>query len=351
MTRSSLRSALPPPGVLAIMAGLWAVQLLLGFALPDAPPLTPAPFSWPILALVFGVATSAVIHVHFKQESESFDLFDVPVVIGLMMFSPRDLWVAQMLGTFIAVGLVRRQPPVKVVFNLGLLGMQTVITAHLFRLAVASPDPSDPSVWGPTFIAIMFGSLLNVGFIVAVVSIIEGRLDDDNLLHVFTYGGVVTLTNTGLGLIATVLISVEVALVLPLVIPVTALFLAYRAYGAERDQRARLEMLYRSTRSVTELGERKDGVERLLRETTDMFRARAVDFILSADNHGRPRRSSIMDETVTEVLHPIDTILVTELMKQRPTYPKLVHSDDGSAWGEYLADRGFTAAMVSRLGY
>ena len=41
MTRSSLRSALPPPGVLAITAGLWAVQLLLGFALPDAPPLTP----------------------------------------------------------------------------------------------------------------------------------------------------------------------------------------------------------------------------------------------------------------------------------------------------------------------
>ncbi|MBT8241432.1 MAG: EAL domain-containing protein, partial [Acidimicrobiia bacterium] len=336
--------------MLAIMAGLWAVQLLLGFALPDAPPLTPAPFAWPILAIVFAVATSAVIHVHFKQESESFDLFDVPVVIGLMMFGPRELWIAQMAGTFIAVALIRRQPTVKVLFNLGLLGMQTVITAHLFRLAVTSPNPSDPSVWGPTFIAIMFGSLLNVGFIVAVVSIIEGRLDDENLLHVFTYGGVVTLTNTGLGLIATVLISVEVALVLPLVIPVTALFLAYRAYGAERDQRARLEMLYRSTRSVTELGERKDGVERLLRETSEMFRARAVDFILLAGSHGRPRRSSIMDETVQEVLHPIDTGPVDELMTQRPSFPKLIHSDELSAWGRYLKDRGMSAAMVSRVG-
>ena len=312
------------------------MQLPLGFALPAVPPQATAPFAWPVLALVFAVATSAVIHVHFKQESESFDLFDVPVVVGLMMFSPRELWIAQMVGTFIAVALVRRQPLVKVVFNLGLLGMQTVITAHLFRLAVTSPDPSDPNVWGPTFIAIMFGSLLNVGFIVAVVSIIEGRLDDDNLLHVFTYGGVVTLTNTGLGLIATVLISVELALVLPLVIPVTALFLAYRAYGAERDQRARLEMLYRSTRSVTELGERKDGVERLLRETTDMFRARAVDFILLAGAHGRPRRSSIMDEAVQEVLHPIDTDLVADLMKQRPSFPKLIHSDEESAWGNYL---------------
>ncbi len=332
------------------MAGLWFVQMLLGFALPDAPPLTPAPVSWPILAVVFTVATSAVIHVHFKQESESFDLFDVPVVVGLMMFSPRELWVAQMVGTFVAVALVRRQPPVKVVFNLGLLGMQTVITTHLFRLAVTSPDPADPSVWGPTFIAIMFGSLLNVGFIVAVVSIIEGRLDDDNLLHVFTYGGVVTLTNTGLGLIATVLISVEVALVLPLVIPVTALFLAYRAYGAERDQRARLEMLYRSTRSVTELGERKDGVERLLRETTDMFRARAVDFILVAGNKGRPRRSSIRDDEVQEVLHPIDTELVSDLMRERPNYPKLIHSDEASAWGNYLRARGISTAMVSRVG-
>ncbi len=303
-----------------------------------------------MLAVVFAVATSAVIHVHFKQESESFDLFDVPVVIGLMMFSPRDLWVAQMVGTFVAVALIRRQPPVKVVFNLGLLGMQTVITAHLFRLAVATPDPSDPSVWGPTFIAIMFGSLINIGFIVAVVSIIEGRLDDDSLLHVFTYGGVVTLTNTGLGLIAAVLISVEVALVLPLVIPVTALFLAYRAYGAERDQRARLELLYRSTRSVTELGERRDGIERLLREASEMFRARSVDFILLADGQGRPRRSSLTDDEVHEVLHPIDAASLAPVMDQRPVDPTLFHRDDDSAWGSYLTERSMTAAMVSRVG-
>ncbi len=341
---------MPPAGVLLIVVGIWFVQLVLGFALPDTTPITEAPFGWPALAVVFAVATSAVIHVHFKQESESFDLFDIPVVVGLMMFSPRDLWIAQMVGTLFAVAVVRRQSPVKVIFNLGLLGMQTVITAHLFRLAVSFPSPSDPAVWGPTFIAIMFGSLLNVAFIVAVVSIIEGRLDDDNLLHVFTYGGVVTLTNTGLGLIAAVLISVEVALVFPLIIPVTALFLAYRAYGAERDQRARIELLYRSTRSVSELGERKDAVERLLAETSEMFRAESVEFILLADRSGRPRRSSILGEEVNEVLHPLPTEEVRDLLAGRPEEPQIVRASDESPIAAYLVTRDIESAMVGRVG-
>ncbi len=341
---------MPPRGVMAIIAVVWAVQLVLGLALPDVAPVQAAPFSWPVLAAVFAVATSAVIHVHFRQESESFDLFDVPVVVGLMLFSPRDLWVAQMVGTFVAVVLIRRQPPTKVIFNLGLLGMQTVITIHLFRLAILIPDPSDPAVWGPTFIAIMFGSVLNVAFIVAVVSIVEGRLDEDNLLHVFTYGGVVTLTNTGLGLIAAVLISVELALVFPLIIPVTALFLAYRAYGAERDQRARLELLYRSTRSVSEIGERRDSVERLLRETTETFRSRTAEFVLLGDRQGRPRRSSIRGEVIEEVLVPIDTHLLGPLLADRPSEPTLLHAESESAWGRYLFSRGVKSAMVSRVG-
>ncbi len=349
MSQRSHRFA-PPPGVIGITAFVWSVQIFLGLALPDVPPPTAPPFSWPVLAALFSVATAAVIHVHFKQESESFDLFDIPVVLGLMLFSPRELWLAQVVGTFLAVAVLRRQPPIKIVFNVGVLGMQTVITAHLFRIAVADPDPSDPALWGPLFIAIMFGSVLNVGFIVAVVSMVEGRLDENSLLHVFTYGGVVTLTNTGLGLIAAVLITEELALAIPLVIPVTALFLAYRAYGAERDQRARLEMLYRSTRSVFELGERRDAIERLLRETSDMFRAESVEFILVGDQHARARRNHIGRSGITEILHPIESDDVDHLLANRPEEPVLIHGADQTGWGEYLQNRGVNAAMVSRVG-
>lgn len=342
--------ALPPTGVLGITAVIWVTHLFLGLGLPNAAPVVSAPFSWTVLAILFAVATSAVIHVHFRQESESFDLFDMPVVVGLMLFSPKELWMAQLLGTFVAVAIVRRQPLIKVVFNVGLLGLQTTITAHLFHLAVAMPEASDPAVWGPLFIAIIFGSILNVSFIVAVVSIIEGRLDENSLLHVFTYGGVVTLTNTGLGLIAAVLVTEEIALVLPLVIPVTALFLAYRAYGAERDQRARLEMLYRSTRSLSALGEKKDAIERLLHEASEMFRATSVEFLLIADRPGRTRRSGIINGEITEVLGAIEEGSVETLMEARPEDPQLFHENDGSPWGRYLRDRSITAAMVSKVG-
>ena len=339
-----------PAGVFGITALVWIVQLLLGLALPRTEPVMDAPSSWLVLAVLFTIATSAVIHVHFRQEAESFDLFDIPVVVGLMLFSPQDLWLAQLVGTFVAVALIRRQPLIKIVFNVGILGLQTTVTAHLFHLAVADPNPANPQVWGPLFIAIIFGSILNVGFIVAVVSIIEGRLDENSLLHVFTYGGVVTLTNTGLGLIAAVLVTVELALVLPLVIPVTALFLAYRAYGAERDQRARLELLYRSTRSLSELGEQQGAVERLLHEASEMFRARSVEFILNPDNSGHARRSRIRDGNITEVLNPVPREEISDLMEDRPEDPKMIRSDDGSTWAAYLIESDIGGAMISRVG-
>ncbi len=349
MNPISPRLALPPPGVVGLTAVVWGVQILLGMSLPDAMPAA-TPFPWPILGLVFVIATSAVIHVHFKQESESFDLFDIPVVVGLMLFSPRELWIAQLAGTFVAVTLVRRQPPIKAIFNVGLLGMQTVITAHLFRLTVVVPNPSEPAHWGPLFIAIMFGSVLNVACIVAVVSMVEGRLDDSSLLHVFTYGGVVTLTNTGLGLIAAVLISEQLALVLPLVIPVTALFLAYRAYGAERDQRARLEILYRSTRSVSELGERRDSVERLLRESAEIFRATTVEFLLLGDRNGTLRRNRLGPDGISEVLQVIDPAEVAGVVDDAPDEPRLIRRSTDEPWGRYLGSRGIDTAMVTTVG-
>lgn len=338
---------------MALTAVVWVANLGFGFTLPDVPHSMDAPFAWIVLAGFFTVATSAVIHVHFRQESESFDLFDIPVVIGLVFLAPNELWWAQMLGTTVAVLAVRRQPITKAVFNIGLLGMQVGVTAHLFHLAVPNPEPAASSMWAPLLIASLFGLFLNVSFIVAIVSVVEGRLDVSSLTHVYTYGSVVTLTNTGLGIIAAVLLWVEPALLLPLSIPVAALFLAYRAYGAERDQRERIEMLYQSTRPVGGAeGNSKEAITRLLNEAAHMFRARSVELILfRADKFGRPRRSLLINGAITDLLDPVSSDAVDAVVKFEAAEPLLVHvASSKDPIATYLLRRGIRECMVGRVG-
>src|SRR5438093_6268252 len=83
---------------------------------------------WPTLAVLFAVSEAFVVHVQFRRgDAHSFSLNEIPLVLGLFFAEPRALVLAQLVGAGVTLVVFRRQQPIKVVFNLGHLCLESAV--------------------------------------------------------------------------------------------------------------------------------------------------------------------------------------------------------------------------------
>ena len=98
---------------------------------------------WWGLTLAFAAAEIWVVHLHFRSQTGTFSLYEIPLVLGLVFATPQELWVAIVLGSGFALAAVRRQPLVKVCFNVANLSLHVAVAAWIFNRFVAG-DASGP---------------------------------------------------------------------------------------------------------------------------------------------------------------------------------------------------------------
>ncbi len=264
--------------ITAVLSGLSVG--LGGFGLDGRPALHPTlELSWWMLALAFGVVESWVVHLHFRSETGSFSLFELPLVLGLIFVAPQHLWVAAILGVGFALTVVRRQPAVKVAFNVANLSLHVAV-ASLVAQAMIADDPLTPVSWFVLAAATMAGGALQIVALAAVIVATEGVLRRTQVLTMLGTASVISAANTAQALVAAVLLESEPFSVLLLFVPVAVLLVAYRAYVSERNQREQVEFLYSSTRALRESPETTSAAAALLNEVVSMFRAERAHLLL-----------------------------------------------------------------------
>ena len=99
---------------------------------------SPVHVPWPILAIAYLAAETKVILVHFRRETHSFSLSEVPAVIGLFFVTPNEYLLAVLVGSGVALLVTARQSLVKVAFNLANFGLIGVVTLAVFH-RIATP--------------------------------------------------------------------------------------------------------------------------------------------------------------------------------------------------------------------
>ncbi len=99
--------------LVAVLAGLVAWELGGLSAIESARTIPVG-----VLAGAFYLGEITVVHVKFKRNTQSFSMSEIPLVLGLFFLSPLALLGAQLLGNATALTLNRRQPPLKLMFNL-----------------------------------------------------------------------------------------------------------------------------------------------------------------------------------------------------------------------------------------
>jgi diguanylate cyclase (GGDEF)-like protein len=272
-------------------------------------PTLPAPLMvpWPLIAVAFFLAETKVIDVHFRRESHSFSLSEIPSVIGFFLMPPTDYLAALLVGSGAALLLASRQSPLKLAFNLANYAFIAVVTLTVFRALGQFVGPPAPQDWLAAFIAMLLGATMGAFTIATVIVLSGGAPQYQKLPEMIQFGGLVALANTSLALLAVTILWIEPVALALLAVPLITLFVAYRAYVSEREKHERLELLYQSSRILQHSPELDRALVALLDHARDMFRAELAEVLLeSVGESGQGLRTTSIQDGEPEQMVPVD---------------------------------------------
>lgn len=227
------------------------VALVLTQAIRDLPPLdAPIHVAWPVLIPLVYLAEVTVVHLQFRKDAHSFSMSEIPIVVGLFFMDPIGLIGAQLVGNALALGLHRRQPAIKLTFNLSQFTLQAALSVIVFRSILGERDPQGAAGW--------IGIVVTIGLVVVVARLLinvairltGGELDRSEQLTVLKLSIVAALMNASLGLVAITVMWTRSSAAWAAAVPPVILYLAYRAYLAQVVERQRLQALYEATKEL-----------------------------------------------------------------------------------------------------
>jgi diguanylate cyclase (GGDEF)-like protein len=306
----------------------------------------PAPTSavripWWALTAAFCGSEICVVHIQLRRDAHSFSLSEVPLVLGLVFVQPSVLVIAQVLGAGLALGIHRRQSPLKLVFNLAHFGLEAGLATIVFHALRGSSTHISPEAWAGAFAATAMTSVVGVTMIFTAITLSRGEPGFRQLGRALTFGLIAAITNTSLGLIGITILSARPAAAWLLAVPAATLFLAYRAYAEERRKHESLGFLYEATRIVNQSPRIESGILALLSHAQSVFRAEFADItVISAEKSAAGLRTTVGpgEEVVLMQKVALDQWPWTDILGQRQALFMKPTPEDGARYGCEMRD-------------
>ncbi len=129
----------------------------------------------PTALLVFLSFTTEAkaLHIELRKQSHSLSLSAVPLVVGLIWVAPLGLIIARVLGNALALGFLRRQPPVKLFWNTGLVTAETTVALVVAGTVLNGSDPDQFRQWLVIALALGLAELLGLVAVPGVIMVAE----------------------------------------------------------------------------------------------------------------------------------------------------------------------------------
>jgi diguanylate cyclase (GGDEF)-like protein len=283
-----------------------AVIVYLATIGDDAPLTVPFHIPWWVVAVGFALADIKVIEVHFRRESHAFSLTEVPAVIGLFFLGPIEYLAAMTLGALAALLISSRQAPVKLAFNLANYLLVAVVMIAVFRAIQHATGAPGLLEYAAGFAATSVAAVVGAVSIATAITLSGGAPQFKKLPDMLQFGVLVAVANTSIALLAVTILWYSPTAIWLLVIPIIALFLAYRAWVSEREKHERLELIYQSSRILQHSPELDVALVALLDHARSMFRAELAEIVLQSDGEGhRAVRTTSLQDGPSETIVPI----------------------------------------------
>ncbi len=348
------RSRSPRVVIWSISSAILLVDLALYFAIIRNIHTNHATGPLPFLALTaaFALAEVFVVHLHFRRDAHSFSLLEFPLVLGLFLTTPTVVIMSQVCGAGLALGAHRRQPPLKLAFNVGSMALEATAAILVFQITHSSVADSSPAAWLNTLAATSSASALGVVLIHAVISISEGAWRPAAIRQPMAFGLTSTVFTTSLGLLAVVVLAQQPAALALLAVPVVGVYLASWAYTTERQRRSSLDFLYQSTNALHSSADFEAAVADMLRPARDAFRTAVAELYYAPPGTGAVFRTTIGPGDRVETLQRLPPEVAEPLLAAfsgPPLEVSLVGPHSTGAYAHLLAARDLRDAMVAPL--
>ncbi|MEI7742606.1 MAG: PAS domain S-box protein [Chloroflexota bacterium] len=242
---------------------------------------------WFFFAVAFGLSEVGVVHFSVRGHAVSVSLAEIPLVIGFYFASPATLVLSQLAGAAVALAIVRRQPPIKLVFNLALFSLTSSIAIAIFR-TLAPPTLDDILVWWfASFAGTTSVVVISAPAIALAISLSARRFEPSALIGGLGFGILAGAVNTSLALMAVVFLRINPQDLWLVLLPAVVVGLGYRAYASQQERQARIEFLYDCARILQGSFLDADTLTALLTRTRAMLHAEVAEIVISPTG-GRP---------------------------------------------------------------
>lgn len=252
-------------GVYAVLAALLAYCLIEFVPTIGVHPGLP----WPLISLALIAAQLVPVVFHRQGNSIRVDLMPVPIVVGAVFTSPRDLLIA-VASAAVVNAVIQTNPLGRGAFNV----LNLVVGASVARLVLAgvvgAMRPVGWRVAGLPLAALTFELATGVG-VVCAVALSAGWPGWRFIRDIAEHTALVFPVNALLAVVTTTVGLVETWGMLFLVLPAAVLALWYRTANRTRDRYANLQFLYDFTVRLSQLADTDDIVQASLEEARSLM--------------------------------------------------------------------------------
>jgi diguanylate cyclase (GGDEF)-like protein len=346
------------------VAPIWVLNIVLALAAGIVYVLGIAPLphksAAPILVIAALAASFAAgewwrVFIHFRQEAQSFSLSEIPLVIGVFVLAadPGPLVLARVLGTGIGLGLLRRQDPMKLIFNLASFALETETVTILFH-HISGADATSIVTWLWVLLFMTAASLLGLALTVFAISLAEGRQSRHQWVQPTVIVLVGGFANCSLGLVFVALLHLDPWVLALLATPLAAIWASYVLYTREHQKHQRLQYLYESSDMLQRASSDGAAIPELLDQLCKVFRADVATVCLLPVATGTGSWRTI--STSRGMSDNFDSALSTEVLERfvpllDETKRGLIvtQSTSDPELRKWLAEEGYRDAMATLL--
>lgn len=252
----------------------------------------PQPAMLGILVVVFAAAAAAPISIHYRGDTYLYSLGEVPLLIGLVFLSPLMLVVARAGGQALGLGVVRRQAPLKLLFNVSMGACAAASAALVYHAALGhhgAVTPLGAMVGAAALAAAAVVAQLSVDVVVRLNS----RRVPKKTRFEYTTAILSFVASAALALVVLNAAWYEPWAAVPLVLVGALILSAYRGYSRLTQRFSALQRLYDFSDSLARANLEPTATSRaVLDQVQAVMRARRAEVIL-VEPSGASRRVAL----------------------------------------------------------
>ncbi|MGN6333238.1 MAG: putative bifunctional diguanylate cyclase/phosphodiesterase [Motilibacteraceae bacterium] len=264
----------------------------------------------PLLIVAFFAAEAQQVHVEFRWLTLSVSLSEVPLIVGLFTTSPTVIVGCRFIA-YAVVAVRRGTPPVKGCFNSAVFAVEVALAGAIFHLAGA-PLPGSVAGWSTGYAAALSAAVASGSAVAAAFAISQPPFTLREALGVVAPTVAAAVASATVGLLVVTLGVVAPVSLIPLLVLVLLLLIAFRRYGALLAEHRTLADVHEVTAAVaTSLDDGEGSVQpALLEQVRSVLRARAAVLwladeatdLLVTEQHALMRESPLPDAIRTRAL-------------------------------------------------